>query len=525
MKRRPPVLWVLLAAFAVGCVWWTFHVPYRPERLARAIPLQATVLTAHHDLAARWGTITHHPLVLSVAQSLGVDPRGWEALSRDATFRRILKSVASDDLALAYVPSLGASGEPAWVFSAWLGGGSQRLRWYLKSVRSPELRRAASRQGWMIWVWTPRGMKGGERITFTITEGMLVGCIAAGTSGIDELVACVDGNAGSVADRRELAIPPASPRPDRGWVRMSGWGGREAAPLTFALDLLPGGGVAGSVLSPVAPAVTGAVSGVQAVEDAAALVGDLPTAYAIVDRSLARVWLEGSLTNLLGREVLGLLRDDTAGGTVSVSLLGGPHSGRFMAVRVPTLVAGVTVADPPGVVAGMGAVFDRLNAKSRWGLVPQLVQVGTQRVWAVEGTGRGAYSRLDAGERLAYLARGRSLVVGSNLDALTKLLREQDARGAPAQSRLAQGLLRMREGTSLAYLWFDLREGGKVVRLALTAWSLKLLVEDASSSREVRERMQVTKAWLDALAPLGELQLWVRPRVDGTEFEFKIGGV
>jgi len=62
-----------------------------------------------------------------------------------------------------------------------------------------------------------------------------------------------------------------------------------------------------------------------------------------------------------------------------------------------------------------------------------------------------------------------------------------------------------------------------VARLAITAWSLKLLVEDAAKSQPTRDRLNVAKAWLDALAPFGQLHVWARPTADATEVEFKVG--
>lgn len=522
MKRRSPIFWLLLVAFAGGCLWWMVHVPYEPARLYGAIPANATVLSGHHDLASRWERVIVNPLLASVAFALGADPSDWEAWKDDELVRTLVDMFASHELLAAYVPDLGPSGGPAWVFAAWVGGDSQRLRWFLKSLDVPELRSAASRNGWPVWVWSPRDLKAGQRVTLSVVEGMVVGCIAGETAGIEQVLACVDGHAMSLADRPFLALSGPGDYQDRGWIRLQQFGRREPDPMRYALRLLPAGGIEGRVTWPFTPAVTGGVSGVQATEDVAGLVGDLPIACAVVDRSLGRVWIDQVLTNALGREVRGLLSGESPG-TVTLGLLGGDYSGRFMAVRLPTVVGGVTVADPENVVEEMDGVLDRINARTRWGLVSQLMMVGTQRVYAVEGTGRNVYGKLETKERLAYTALGGSLVVGSNLETLSRLLAEQQAEGAKTGGRLAGGVRQMRERQALAYVWFDLLEGGKVVRLAITAWSLKLLVENAEKSQATRERLNVAKAWLDALAPFGQLHLWARPTVEATEIEFKVG--
>lgn len=521
MKRRSPLFWILaLSSLAAAC-WWTLRVPHRPEQLYRAIPAEATLLSAHYNLSARWKAVAGNPLIASVAGALGVEESSWRSLDENPEFHRLLRWLADDDVFVAYVPRMRTTGEPAWVFASWVDGHSQRLRWLLKSAKAPELRRAASRNGWPVWVWAPRGMKHGERITFALVEGMAVGCIAKETLGIDHVLACVDGHAPSLAGVRALVLDEPSVHTDRGWVKPMPADGALQEPLFYNIELLSSGGLAGTVVTPYPPAATGAVVSVQAVDDAAGLLGDHPIAYAVMDRDLGRYWLAELLTNAMGREARDLLAGQGPG-ALTLSLLGGPHSGRFMAVRLPALVAGVTVDDPAQTKADIPALLDRVNARTRWGLVPQPVPVGTQEVFAIEGTGRSVYASLATDERVAYTTVGNSLVVASNLGTLSKLLSERPAL-AGGGGRLRAGAQRMREGHASGYLWIDLVKGGQVLRLAVTAWSLKLLVEDAGASQAQRQQLNELKAWIDALAPFEQLQLWVRPRGEGTEFEFKVG--
>lgn len=65
----------------------------------------------------------------------------------------------------------------------------------------------------------------------------------------------------------------------------------------------------------------------------------------------------------------------------------------------------------------------------------------------------------------------------------------------------------VQDGSARACLWFDAAEGARVARLGVTAWSLKLLLEDPQGSQPTRQRLNDFKAWMDALAPLG--QLWI----------------
>ncbi len=521
MNRRPLIFWPLLLAGVAATVWWALHVPRDPRAVYRAIPDNATWLSAHSDLAARWSDLAQNPLLASVAGALGMKTEDWARQAAGPETRRFLDLVAGDEACMAYVPEMRMTGRPAWVFASWLGGRSQRFRWMLKSNKDPALRRAASRNGWSVWVWTPKGMARGDRVTFALVEGMLVGCIAADTLGIEDVLACYDGHQPSIAQHADLTLYPPAPRPDRGWLRMpspGGWG----PPVRYALSVRPGGALSGSVWpggggigsQPTVPA--------NALDDFSALLREHPAAALVIDRALARHWLRQSFRDPVGREIARLLEGDGPG-SAAVALVGGPYSGRFMAVRLPTLLAAVSSADPAQSAVQLGAAFDRLNSATPWGLVPQPVAVGTQRVFAIESTGRSTYAALDGKERIAYVPLRQNLVFSSNLETLAKLLREGREPAAPA-GRFETSLRRMREGPALGYLWMNLDEGAKLLRIAVTAWSLKLLVEDPRGSQPMRQRLNEAKAWIDTLAPLRTLQIWVRPRQDTLEYEFQLGG-
>lgn len=521
MKRRPLIFWLLLAVAIAATIWWALHVPRDPRALYRAIPANATWLSVHSNLAARWPDLAANPLLTSVAGALGIETKDWADQSTSAGTTEFLNRLARDELCIAYVPEMRMTGRPAWVFSSWLGGGSQRFRWTLKSIKDPTLRRAASRNGWSVWVWTPKGMKSGERITFALVEGMLVGCIAADTLGIEDVLACYDGHIPSVAQQHDLMLPPPASRPDRGWLRIPqsyGWG----PPIRYSFTVQPGGALAGTVLTEGGAIESRPPVPANELDDFSRLMRDHPVGALVLDRSLAQRWVRQSFRNPVGREIARLLEGDGPG-SAAVALVGGPYSGRFMAVRLPTLLAAISSADPAQSARRLGDAFDRLNSAFPWGLVPQPVTVGTQRVFAIESTGRSPYASLDSAERVAYVPLQQNLVFSSNLETLIKLLRES---GAPAETpgRFETSLRRMREGAALGYLWMDLDDGAKLLRLAVTAWSLKLLVEDPQGSQPMRQRLNEVKAWIDTLAPLRTLQIWVRPQQDQLEYEFQLGG-
>ncbi|MCS6770534.1 MAG: hypothetical protein NZ740_00735 [Kiritimatiellae bacterium] len=522
MNARRLAFWLLAFGAAGAALWWAFHVPRTVRGPWNAVPADATWVTAHQRLAGRWDVLSENRLLKSLAGAMGVETEDWEALIVSPEIRRVIDWLGQDELILAYVPSMPLTGRPAWVFAAWLGGRSQRLRWSLKSVDDPTLKPASARNGWRVWVWTPKGLKGGERITFSIVEGMVVGCIAADAIGIEDVLACVDGLAPSLADTAAPRTPPDEGIPDWGWVRI-GNGQDGGSFIRFAMDFRPNGGFRGKVAVPGGwPAAVATDS--SDLKELAALLGERPTAVLVAGRPLAAAWLAKASNNLLGREFAALFGSSSTG-AAGFALLGGPFSGRYRAVRLPTLVGGFSTETPDSVVADVQAALDRINAATPWGLVLHPISVGTQRVYAIESTGRSAYAAAEMNERLAFAVLGRSVVFSSNAGALLALLRESRSAADHDvdQTSLSAALGRMHKRNAGAYLGFDLTEGAKMARLAITAWSLKLLIENPTGSLPFRERLNAAKGWIDAIAPQRKLEVWALPGPGRIEYEFALG--
>ncbi len=516
MNRRALLFWPLALGFVAAGTAWLFYVPRQMDRLPRAIPASADFLSAHHDLNGRWDSLVGHPLLAGLAESLGLEREALEKMKTDPGFRRLLGVVASDDLLVAHVPMLRSTGEPAWVFASWLGGHSQRARWLLKSITHPDLQRAAARNGWLVWVWTPRELKG-QRVTFALVEGMLVGCVARETMGIDDLLAGVDGHAVTLSDRPWLTLTERTGALDRGWFRNA-----RGAFFPFQVALT-NGRVKARVETPWAVPAMDAASTNRAASltGLSGLAGDRAVAVAAVDRTWVQHWLRHGTTNVVGHELAGLI-SQTGEGPVGLALLGGDFSGRFMAVRLPTLLAGVAGSSAAQTRFLLDAL-DRLNALTRWGLVAAPLLVESAPAFAIESTGQSLYARMNREELLAYTPTSDGLVFASNLAVLERLLRTRTAGGTSNALPLTAGLNRLHEGAARASLWFNASEGAKVVRLGVTAWSLKLLLEDAQGTQATRQRMNEFKAWMDALAPLGQVRMDVTEKDQRAVFNLEAG--
>ena len=513
MKRRALLFWLLAVTFTAASIAWLFYVPRQPGLLYRAIPASATFLSAHREVSGRWDGLAAHPLFLSLVETMGAEPGEVAKISRDEGFRRLLDILGTEDLFLSYVPRMRSTGEPAWVFASWLGGRSQRVRWMLKSMQSPELKRAAPRNGWLVWVWTPRELKG-QRVTFSLVEGMVVGCVAPQTMGIDDLLAGVDGHALSLADRPHLYIPEDLPDADRGWYRDA-----QGELFPFTLSLTPEGGLRAGLETPWALPASVSTGEVTGLRSFTSLVGDRAVAAASVDRTLVRRWLTSSFTNEIARELSGLLAGPGEG-AVALALLGGDYSGRFMAVRLPTLLASA-VGSPVAQNQFVSAALDRLNAATRWGLVAAPQPAGAAPVFAIEATGGGFYANLAREEHLAFTPTDDGLLFASNLATLERLLRERSA--ATNRPPADQAWAPAPPAASRGFLWFNAVEGAKVVRLGVTAWSLKLLLEDPQGSQATRQRMNDFKAWMDTLAPLGQVRIGLEERDQRAVFTLQAG--
>lgn len=516
MKLRAFVFWLLALVFTAWSLLWLFYVPRQPAWLHRAIPASANLVSAHSNFSARWDAWAAHPLVLELLEKKGVARADVARLGQDPDFRRLLRQLASDELLLAYVPVMRSTGEPAWVFASWLGGHSQRVRWMLKSLRRAELKSAASRNGWRVWVWTPKELNG-QRVTFSLVEGMLVGCVASETLGIDDILAGIDGHAVTLADRPWLQLAGRPGPPDRGWYRDA-----RGALFPFHFEL-QARGVRARVETPwtvpaaSAPAGTGELARLNGF---AQLISTQAVAAAVVDRSWVQAWLTQQMTNAIGGELAALL-DSGNQGPVGLALLAGDYSGRFMAVRLPTLVAGLA-GSPVGQNRFVLAALDRLNAATRWGLVAAPVMVAAAPAFAIEATGESVYARLSREENIAYTPTPDGLVFASNLATLERLLIERGA-AAPSTHGFSAVLAGVQRGSARAGLWFDAAEGANVARLGVTAWSLKLLLEDPPGSQQARQRLNNFKAWMDALAPLGHLWIEVSEHEQRAIFTIESG--
>jgi hypothetical protein len=510
---------ILLAAFAVLSAWWAVETPRAPDVLLRAVPASATMVSVHEGLAGRWAYLSANPLGASLFGAMGFEPEELAAAGSDPAARRWLDLLGSDRVVFAYVPTMGPDGRGAWVFASWLGGRSQRLRWMLQWGRVPGFRRAGVVHGWPVWAF--RGARASDPdLVVALAEGVLVGCLSPRPQDAERVLNCLDGLLPSLAQRPGAAGLLGAPDPDRGWFDFLPSGSPFGRPvrLGFAVSRIETSGIAGRIDLP---------EGWLAADDRASraagsrpekVLGNRALAGISVGVAEARAWLASWTNTVPGWTAHRLLEGRE--GDLCLRVYGGAYSGRFRGIKLPTLVAAVEAPDAAAAVRDVAVRLDELNARHRWGLVPRALPAGFREVYAIEGTSTNLYAGLDVVEAVSFTAADGWLLVASNLAGFTNLLADA-ASGVGAATPADGSAAGAGDGPAG---WISLGEGGKALRLAITAWSLKLMMTDPDGSRALRDRLSEVKAWIDTMAPLERVGFGLRRGARGMELHFEAGG-
>ena len=528
-RRRSPFFWLLVLASVALAVWWILAVPYAPRHMYRAIPANANFVSAHYNLAARWDSFSNNPLTLSLFSSLGIKPAELHDFGKDPESAYWLKRLASRDAVLAHVPVLGDYGRPVWVFASWLGGDSQRLRWSLLLGRVPGFVRMSPYRGRFCWIVTDSSIRSDEVLTISFVEGMLVGCLSRDSSAIRDVLDTYDGLLPALADKVDFpstgpwcADPQAA---DRGWVNLAGLNPKasfDPSSLSYEFTSLTPSSVAGQACGEdpfeFAQTATTKVK-TSGLED---LLGDIPLAIGLVHSQMVLPMIEGSDSPAWLRIFGEVIREQKAA-SIMVGVLGDEFSGRIKGIKVPTVIVGIPVDDSTNTLAWMKQALDRLNAKYRWGLIPREVYANGSTVFAVENTASNFYSTLTLEEKPAYAICGEWLLISSNLGSLSSLVARIKQTPAGSQREEAQWKKDLDSVSAPCFARIDLVRGGKTLRLALTTYALKLLLEDAKGTLGVRQRLNEAKAWIDSVAPLQTCRFWLRSDGQMMQVQFKAG--
>ena len=503
MKPRRPFFWVLLILFAAGSVFWLFHVPYRPDDLYRIVPENAVFMSHHRGLYERWDDFSTNPLGQSLLESAGVDVAEVSAWRDDPDWDRWIRKLLERDALMVHVPAMGPGRDRAWIMAGWIGRESIRLRWMLEHGLIAGVHKIERHAGGTYWL-VP-AVEGPAALSIGVVEGMLIGVFSADPHAARHVLDVYDGIAARhpLADRgtRTAAACPGWHRaPDYGWWIGPGWDYDEM-PYAFALERVDAQGIRGAVcIEQPAPVP---VLPPQDLEVVARLWGPLPFVVAGLHPAAA----ESLLFDLLQEPGERMVRDiyaRVADGPVLLAVTGGEYGGAFAGIAVPAITMAWPAPDEAAAWAYWEELLDHWNAAYRWGLVMSPSPVGRRQVMAVESTADTFYADFRARDRLALAWVDGWMVASSNVTSLTRLVGRYGRVEALVEADEGgwQGLLRSEDAWAGGLL--DIRKGALTLRLALSAWSLKLLFEDPRESRELRQTINELRAWIDVLEPLGQ---------------------
>lgn len=534
-----------LAVFAGLAVWWALVVPHRPEDLYRAIPANAAFVVSMTDPASRWDDLAGAPLVRVAAASAGLPPEQLERLGADPGSRAWIDRLASREVVIGYVPSLGYSGRPAWVMAAWIGGLSQRLRWGLQARRGSGLTAVDRGSTGAFWTCRPDWLAPGLFLSFALREGIALACVSSDPHAVRYLIAAHDRSprvpSAASAGVRAMAggLKPVADAADWGWATSEAWPGWHAGPdlAAFGWQELTATTMDLSVRAEWGTSWRGELE-TDGRDSLAARLAGLAEGWVRVPFETVDSWARSPASPVWLYDAAPFLRA-AAGETrapVLIAVYGGDYGGRLRSLfgggisqvikglKVPTLVVAMPIGDPARCRAALVELLDRMNARYRSGLIPRAAgAAGAMSFVAVEDTGAGPYSRFEPDEQVAIgIADEGWLVVASNLDALRRIAvaaqtRPREAGGGDAWTRLA-------EEPAAAAGWFDLVRFGETARGTLAAASLALLMQDSSDTRQTRQRLAEADAWIETLEPLGRCELRLSMADGVAELNVHAGG-
>lgn len=504
---RLVLFWSLVTLYVIASFWWLVVVPPRPHDLLRAVPGHASAVLVMDDLARDWSQTSRHPLIMMLAGSLGMDADTWAEFQDDPGVRAFIQLAGRHSCLLARVPFLDQRYRETTVVASWIGGQSQRLRWSHRHLRIPDLSYVGVIGSWPVWSW--RSASDDMEYLFALVEGILIA-----TDGDRHAMASIletyDGNFPSLRQRADIG--PWTDRlmhgswPVRGLMRTINQQ-REMTYWFAGLDLRQPDQLSGSIFTK-APAT---LQGLPASLNLAGIDGiwrDAPLAAAAFQLHAVNRALDdySQFAADVLRDVLSVSRAESA----ALGLFGGDFSGRFKAIKIPTLMAGLHRAGGFDLDTLLPALVDRWNAEYQLGLVPVRFSAGDFTVYRLEGVTGGLYGSLSASEQVAVVAAGDWLVVSSNAGALEKLILDDEDAGGTTEPAWVRHINDVAGEGGVGYLGFDLADGAEAFKLAISAYSLKLVFEDANGTRAQRKRLNEMKAWLDTLAKMNRLHVSAR---------------
>lgn len=522
---RAFLAWLLaLAAIAAG-VWWTFHFPFDPQAIYRAIPARAAATLRVLDLPERWESLVANPLVASALRTAGVEPEDALVLVQDPETRAWFDRLADREGILAWLPAQEGQ-PPALVAASWIGGRSALLRQELLLFKLPDFQRMPTafpdRAVWRVkGLDLPRGWS----LTVSFGDGVILACLSPNPWAIGELLAAHDGTVPRLLDAG-AGFGAIAANDDRS-VPLQFWIRDDWPPLSSDASAVP---IPEDSASP-SPAgrtidvrrLDGACMDLRArsrdladwlatdplpadLSPLGRLLADRPCATLLLRRNLLKTalrqtWLRGDARH--GVRMALEIADDP----VVVALLDGSSSGRLSfgimrtlglsGLKVPTLLVATPAPDPAAARAAVGRILDSCNARYRGAFLfrPKTLPDGTE-ICTLQSAGENEWvDELSPSDRPAWALRDGWLLAASNRAALEKLL-TAPARPEPARFGDAAG--------STAILHLDLDRTATTFIHLMAMWSMAQRFLGIPSDPALQTTLDALRVWLESLRPYSQ---------------------
>jgi len=536
---RRIVFWSLLAVFIASSVFWIFYVPYDSRAVLRAIPSNAAYVSVHENLAGRWNDVSASPLLRSLAWGAGISATNLDATLADRETIKWIDKLAGRQVAIAYLPSLGDTHCEGWLFSAWIGGFSQRLRWYASLGWVEELKQSGSYAKQRLWSMRLPGMRGNMKISVAISEGVIMGCVSQIPQGVRFMIESFDGlkpdsMAAAGAQAADSSLFWKGTASDRGWVNYEG-----VPPFCFELPVLRGSNAQGRIVIPAGMSSNSALLSVTQFQDLGQFLGDTPEIICLSRLGNARRILAMPEIPAEARSVADMVMKDLGGkhdGNMFVCMFGGKYRGRMKSllpgglgdeiggIPVPSVMVGLEMSNTNQAYDVVSATLDRLNSEYKLGLIPRPVVVGNETVISFEGTSQNKYSTFRSEERVCYFAFHRWLILSSNLDSLSKIVARFQREEAAKEAASARWMKRLADDERTAvFFWTDMAAAGTTIRDALALGKISLGFNQSPQVRKSRKMLSFAMDWFDLLRQLGPCSISVEPGRETMEVRVRQG--
>lgn len=532
MRLRRLLFWSILSASLLTGGWWVLHTPYRPDSVLTAIPAEATFVSIHDNLAAGLPALMENHLLRSTLISAGVKETDIDDLTSNKSTREWLTRLAGDRTVIAYVPSLGYQQKPAWVFASWIGNQSQKLRWKLFWFRPKTIRQSATEYGRIVYnvklrLPTPR-----QRLSVSLTEGVLVGCVSEDPTAARYLVQNFDRQyrrQSIISDGTFSAATKMIPSsPHWGWIKM-----RHDRPLiAYTVNTQNKSKVEVSMATQgILPPADNLTTN-ETITPLLQTLGNSPDGAIFIPIAWIRTLMPNTQTIPLWADSLQpLWETNRAPSLAFVGILDRAHSGRIRGplgasltpfikgLRVPTLILGLQIANKDEASQKIGRILEQLNSRYNLGLNSKAIQTPDGTVNLIEETRKNLYRKFEPDERVAWTYKQGWMLIASNAGILKRLMAVSpqttpDCSYAPWTTA---------NQPVEASLWIDASATSRLFKDAISVVTIALMASNSESTKETRQKLEVARQWLEKTQNISDISIFSRSSNSVVRLDLSLG--